>query len=289
MGWKKKVKIFIPNRQFRETNTLLQIEICQITLLWKQANQKLSQIMDKSTRKMKNYYRLLALVDSKPSNARIRLHILSIWIQRYFLCWKKKRLHLCSETAVPRKQYENNYLFLVSVEFQLSNVHSGPHSSYFSPMVVWGLRKGIIFNPNRHFRDTNNPLQLQKVSNNTFMVESVSKQTKSYVFKNKRISKLLSFIGICRLSALQRKNQAPQFVNFSPVILFGLKRKWKSLFRNGNFECTKSKLLAFYGFCFFSALQRTLKTHNFSSLIQGYFLVWIKRSWTVSFRIGSSG
>ena len=26
MGWKKKVKIFIPNRQFRETNTLLQIE-----------------------------------------------------------------------------------------------------------------------------------------------------------------------------------------------------------------------------------------------------------------------
>ena len=190
---------------------------------------------------------------------------------------EKTRLQLSSKTDVPSKQYENNKqlsFFLVFVEFQLSNVHSVPHSSYFSPMVVWGLRKGIIFNPNRHFRDTNNPLQLQKVSNNTFMVESVSKQTKSCVFKNKSISKLLSFIGICRLSALQRKNQAPQFVHFSPVILFGLKRKWISLFRNGNFEKTKSKLLEFYGFHYFSALQRTLRTHNVSSLVQRYFVCY---------------
>ena len=186
------------------------------------------------------------------SNARIRLRSLSIWIQWYF-CVAKTRLHICSQTQVPRKQYENNYLFLVFVEFQLSNIHSVPHSSYFSPMVVWGLRKGIIFNPNRPFRDTKTPLQLQKLSINTFMVERVSKQTKSCVFKNKSISKLLSFIGICRLSALQRKNQAPQFVHFSPVILFGLKRKWISLFRNGNFEKTKLKLLEFYGFHYFSA------------------------------------
>ena len=189
-------------------------------------------------------------------------------------CVEKKTFTSLFRNSSSEKTIWKQLSFLVSVEFQLSNVHSGPHFSYFSPMVVWGLRKGIIFNPNRHFRDTNNPLQLQKVSNNTFMVESVSKQTKSYVFKNKRISKLLSFIGICRLSALQRKNQAPQFVHFSPVILFGLKRKWISLFRNGNFEKTKSKLLEFYGFHYFSALQRTLRTHNVSSLVQRYFVCY---------------